>query len=164
MATGCATDGTRAYARFSRHGQIIAVAMRLLEEIYSIRYPIMWVLFIGGAVLLVLIGSGVRVPGLERKIAVSDETRDAAATANAPTISRQDAIERVREFLQSDCSNGAAYLENDPGFTAVFMSSPVTDDHHVRGTMEWTVIHTPTGDRWRLYEGTGEIVTVLGEC
>ena len=99
--------------------------MRLLEEIYSIRYPILWVLFIGGAVLLVLIGSGVRVPGLERKIAVSDETRDAAATANAPTISRQDAIERVREFLQSDCSNGAAYLENDPGFTAVFMSSPV---------------------------------------
>ena len=41
----------------------------------------------------------------------------------------------------SSCSriaaNGAAYLENDPGFTAVFMSSPVTDDHHVRGTMEW---------------------------
>ena len=138
--------------------------MRLLEEIYSIRYPIMWVLFIGGAILLVLVGSGVRVPGLERKIAVSDETRDAAATANAPTISRQDAIERVREFLQSDCSNGAAYLENDPGFTAVFMSSPVTDDHHVRGTMEWTVIHTPTGDRWRLYEGTGEIITVLGKC
>ena len=113
---------------------VITVAMRLLEEIYSIRYPIMWALFIGGAILLVLIGSGVRVPGLERKIAVSDETRDAAATANAPTISRQDAIERVREFLQSDCSNGAAYLENDPGFTAVFMSSPVTDDHHVRGT------------------------------
>ena len=69
----------------------------------------------------------------------------------------------------SSCSRIAATAQRisktTPGFTAVFMSSrPVTDDHHVRGTMEWTVIHTATGDRWRLYEGTGEIVTVLGEC
>ncbi len=138
--------------------------MRLLEEIYSIRYPLLWVLFIGGAVLLVLVGSGVRVPGIERQIAVSKETRDAAATANAPTLSRADAIERIREYLRADCSNGPAYLEGNPQFTAVFMSSPVTDDHHERGKMEWTVIHTPTNDFWRLYEGTGEIVTVIGDC
>ena len=124
----------------------------------------MWVLVIGVAIFFVLVGSGVRVPGLERKIAVSQETRDAAATANAPTLSRAEAIERIREFLRTECSNGADYLEGDPQFTAVFMSNPVTDDHHVRDNMEWTVIHTPTDDYWRLYEGTGEIVTVLGEC
>ena len=138
--------------------------MKVLEAIYEIRYPLLWVLFIGGAIFLVLVGSGVRVPGLERQIAVSKETRDAAATANAPTLSRAAAIERVREFLRTECGNGAAYLEGNPQFTAVFMSSPVTDDHHKRGKMEWTVIHTPTDDYWRLYEGTGEIITVLGEC
>ena len=138
--------------------------MKLLEAIYEIRYPLLWILFIGGAIFLILVGSGVRVPGLERKIAVSDETRDALATANAPTLSRAQAIERVRDFLRSECSNGTAYLEGDPQFTAVFMNSPVTDDHHVRGKKEWTVIHTPTDDFWRFYEGTGEIVTVLGEC
>lgn len=138
--------------------------MKVLEAIYEIRYPLLWVLFIGGAIFLVLVGSGVRVPGLERQIAVSKETRDAAATANAPTLSRAEAIERIREFLRAECSNGAEYLEGDPQFTAVFMSSPVTDDHHVRGKMEWTVIHTPTDDFWRLYEGDGEIVTVIGEC
>ena len=138
--------------------------MRVLEAIYAIRYPLLWVIFIGAGVFFVLVASGVQVPGLERKIAVSKETRDAAATANAPTLSRAEAIERVREFLRNECSNGAAYLEGDPQFTAVFMSSPVTDDHHVRGKMEWTVIHTPTDDFWRLYEGTGKIITVLGEC
>lgn len=138
--------------------------MKVLEAIYEVRYPLLWVLFIGGAIFLVLVGSGVRVPGLERQIAVSKETRDAAATANAPTLSRAEAIERIREFLRTECSNGAEYLEGDPQFTAVFMSSPVTDDHHVRGKMEWTVIHTPTDDFWRLYEGDGEIVTVIGEC
>ena len=138
--------------------------MKLLEAIYEIRYPLLWILFIGGAIFLILVGSGVRVPGLERKIAVSDETRDALATANAPTLSRAQAIERVRDFLRNECSNGTEYLEGDPQFTAVFMNSPVTDDHHVRGKKEWTVIHTPTDDFWRFYEGTGEIVTVLGEC
>ena len=138
--------------------------MKVLEAIYEIRYPLLWVLFIGGAIFLVLVGSGVRVPGIERQIAVSKETRDAAATANAPTLSRAEAIERVREFLRTGCSNGPAYLEGDPQFTAVFMNSPVTDDHHVRGKKEWTVIHAPTDNFWRLYEGTGEIVTVIGEC
>ena len=138
--------------------------MRLLEELYSIRYPIMWVLVIGVAIFFVLVGSGVRVPGLERQIAVSKETRDAAATANAPTFSRAEAIERVREYLRTECSSGTEYLEGDPQFTAVFMASPVTDDHHVRGKMEWTIIHTPTDNYWRLYEGTGEIVTVIGDC
>ena len=138
--------------------------MRVLEAIYTVRYPLMWVFFIGGSIFLVLVASGVQVPGLERQYATSEETRAAAATANAPTISRAEAIERVREFLRSDCSNGAEYLRDDPQFTAVFMSNPVTDDHHVRGEKEWTVIHVPTDDYWRLYEGTGEIVTVLGEC
>ena len=138
--------------------------MRVLEAIYEIRYPLLWVLFIGGAILLVLVGSGVRVPGLERKIAVSQETRDAAATANAPTLSRAQAIERIREYLRTECSNGAAYLEDEPGFTAVFLSNPRTDDHHERGNREWQVTHTPTDDFWRLYEGTGEIVTVIGDC
>lgn len=138
--------------------------MRLLEEIYSIRYPLLWVLFIGAAIFLVLVGSGVRVPGLERQIAVSKETRDAAATANAPTLSRAEAIGRVREYLRTECSNGAEYLEGNPQFTAVFLSNPRTDDHHVRGQREWQVIHTPTDDFWRLYENTGEIITVKGEC
>lgn len=138
--------------------------MKVLEAIYAIRYPLLWVVFIGGAVMLVLFASGVPVPGIERKIAVSKETRDAAATANAPTLSRAEAIERVREYLRTDCDNGPAYLEGAPQFTAVFMASPVTDDHHVRGKMEWTVIHTPTDDFWRLYERTGDIVTVLGDC
>ena len=138
--------------------------MKVLEAIYAVRYPLLWALFIGGGVFLVLVASGVRVPGLERQIAVSKETRDAAATAHAPTLSRAEAIERVREFLRTECGNGVEYLEGDPQFTAVFMSNPVTDDHHVRGKKEWTVIHTPTDDYWRLYEGTGEIVTVLGEC
>ena len=138
--------------------------MRLLEAIYAIRYPLMWVAVITIGVLLVLVGSGVRVPGLERQIAVSQETRDAAATANAPTLSRQDAIESVRDFLRTECSAGAEYLEGNPQFTAVFMSAPVTDDHHERGAMEWTVIHTPTGDTWRFYERTGEIITVFDDC
>lgn len=138
--------------------------MKVLEAIYAIRYPLMWVFFIGGAILLVLVASGVRVPGLERQIAVSQETRDAAATANAPTLSRAEAIERVREFLRTECDNGAAYLEGNPQFTAVFLSNPITDDHHERGEKEWQVTHTPTDDFWRLYEGTGEIITVKGEC
>ena len=138
--------------------------MRVLEAIHAIRYPLMWLFFIGGSIFLVLVASGVRVPGLERKIAVSQETRSAQATVNAPELSRSEAIERVREFLRTDCSNGAEYLEGDPQFTAVFLSNPVTDDHHVRGKKEWTVIHVPTDDYWRLYERTGEIITVLGEC
>ena len=138
--------------------------MKILEALYALRYPLLWAAFIGFGVFLVLVASGVKVPGIERQIAVSQETRDAAATANAPTISRADAIERVREYLRTECSNGAEYLEGAPQFTAVFMASPVTDDHHVRGKMEWTVIHTPTDDFWRLYEGTGEIVTVIGDC
>ncbi len=138
--------------------------MRFLEAIYSIRYPIMWVLVMGGAIFLVLVASGVQVPGLERKIAVSKETRDAAATANAPSLSRAEAIEQVRAYLRTECSSGAEYLEGNPQFTAVFMSNPVTNDHHERGKKEWTVIHTPTDDYWRLYEGTGEIITVLGDC
>ena len=138
--------------------------MKILEALYALRYPLLWAAFIGFGVFLVLVASGVQVPGIERQIAVSKETRDAAATANAPTISRAEAIERVREYLRNECANGAEYLEGDPQFTAVFMASPVTDDHHVRGKMEWTVIHTPTDDFWRLYEGTGEIVTVIGDC
>ena len=138
--------------------------MRVLEAIYAIRYPLLWVAFIGVGVFLVLVASGVQVPGIERKIAVSKETRDAAATANAPTLSRADAIERVREFLRRECSNGAAYLEGNPQFTAVFLSNPRTDDHHERSDREWQVTHTPTDDFWRLYEDTGEIVTVIGQC
>jgi len=138
--------------------------MRVLEAIYAIRYPLMWMFFIGGSVFLVLVASGVQVPGLERKYATSEETRDAAATANAPTISRGEAIERIREFLRTECSNGAEYLEGDPQFTAVFLSNPRTDDHHERGDREWQVTHAPTDDFWRLYETTGEIVTVKGEC
>ena len=138
--------------------------MILLEALYAIRYPLMWVFFIGGSILLVLVASGVQVPGVERKIAVSKETRDAAATANAPTMSRAAAIERVREYLRTECVNGAEYLADDPQFTAVFLSNPRTDDHHERGDMEWTVTHIPTDDYWRLYERTGEIVTVIGEC
>lgn len=138
--------------------------MRVLEAIYEIRYPLLWALFIGGSIFLVLVGSGVRVPGLERQIAVSKETRDAAATANAPTLSRAEAIELVREYLRTECSNGAAYLDGNPQFTAVFLSNPRTDDHHVRGDREWQVTHAPTDDFWRLYEGTGEILTVKGEC
>lgn len=138
--------------------------MRVLEAIYAIRYPLLWVAFIGAGVFFVLVASGVQIPGLERKIAVSKETRDAAATANAPTLSRAEAIERVREFLRTECGNGAAYLEGNPQFTAVFLSNPRTDDHHERGNREWQVTHTPTDDFWRLYEGTGEIVTVIGEC
>ena len=138
--------------------------MRALEAIYAIRYPLLWVAFIGGAGLLVLFASGVPIPGVERQIAVSQETRDAAATANAPTLSRAEAIERVREFLRTECSNGAAYLYGNPQFTAVFLSNPRTDDHHERGDREWQVTHTPTDDFWRLYESTGEILTVKGEC
>lgn len=138
--------------------------MRVLEAIYAIRYPLLWALFIGIGVFLVLVASGVRVPGLERQIAVSQETRDAAATANAPTLSRAEAIERVREFLRTECSNGAAYLDGNPHFTAVFLSNPRTDDHHERDEKEWQVTHAPTDDFWRLYEGTGEIITVKGEC
>lgn len=138
--------------------------MKILEALYALRYPLLWVAFIGFGVFIVLVASGVRVPGIERQIAVSQETRDAAATANAPTLSRAMAIERVRDFLRNECSNGAEYMEGDPQFTAVFMASPVTDDHHERGKMEWTVIHTPTDDFWRLYEGTGEIITVKGKC
>ena len=138
--------------------------MIVLETIYAVRYPLLWALFIGMGVFVLLVASGVDVPFLEPQTAVSQETRDAAATANAPTISRQNAIERVRVFLQTECVNGAEYLEGNPQFTAVFMSNPVTDDHHVRGDREWTIIHTPTDDYWRLYEGTGEIVTVIGDC
>ncbi|MCY3637654.1 MAG: hypothetical protein OXI16_07075 [Chloroflexota bacterium] len=138
--------------------------MKILEALYALRYPLLWAAFIGFGVLLVLVASGVQVPGIERQIAVSQETRDAAATANAPTIPRAEAIERVREYLRNECANGAAYLEGDPGFTAVFLSNPRTDDHHERGDREWQVTHTPTDDFWRLYEGTGEIITVKGDC
>ena len=138
--------------------------MKLLEAIYAIRYPLLWLLFIGGGVFIVLVASGVQVPGLERQHAVSQETRNAWSTARAPTLSRAEAIERVREYLRTECSNGTAYLEGNPQFTAVFNWNPRTDDHHVRGEMEWSVTHTLTDDFWRFYEGTGEIITVKGEC
>ena len=138
--------------------------MKLLEAIYAIRIPLLWVGVICIGMAAAAVASGVPIPGLERKIAVSDETRDALATERAPTFSREYAIDRVKGFLRTECKSGEAYFEDAPQFTASFMSSPVTDDHHERGAMEWTVIHSSTGDRWRFYETTGEIITVLGDC
>ena len=135
-----------------------------MNLLWTWRIPLLWIAVIGGAVLLVLVGSGVRVPGIDRQIAVSDETRDAAATARAPSYSRQEAIEVVRGFIRAECAGGAAYLQTNPPFEATFMATPFTNDHHERGTMEWTVDDPLTGNKWRFYERTGEVVAVLGEC
>ncbi len=135
-----------------------------MDKLIALKTPLLWLLVIGVSVLLVLVGSGVRVPGLERQIAVSKETRDAAATARAPTMTRGEAIEAVRQFILSDCSDAQRYLASSPPFEATFMSAPVTNDHHERGNMEWTVDDPLTNNKWRLYEMTGEVIHVLGEC
>ena len=135
-----------------------------MNLLWTWRIPILWILVIGGGALLVLVGSGVRVPGIDRQIAVSDETRDAAATARAPIYSRQEAIERVRGFIRAECAGGEAYLGTAPPFEATFMAQPFTNDHHERGDMEWTVDDPLTGNKWRFYERTGEVVAVLGDC
>ena len=135
-----------------------------MNLLWTWRMPIFWALVVGGGVLVALVGSGVRIPGIERQIAVSDETRDAAATARAPSYSRQEAIEVVRGFIRAECAEGAAYLGTDPPFEATFMATPFTNDHHERGNMEWTVDDPLTGNKWRFYERTGEVVSVLGDC
>ena len=135
-----------------------------MDWLWSLRTPIMWVAILGGAIMLVLIGSGVRVPGLERKIAVSEETRNAAATPRAPTLTRAQAIDKVRQFIRAECADGESYLQTDPPFEAVFMATPFTNDHHERGVMEWTIDDPLTGAKWRYYEPTGETISVLGDC
>ena len=135
-----------------------------MDKLVALKMPILWLLVIGAAIGVVLVASGVRVPGLEPQIAVSKETRDAAATARAPTYSRAQAIDEVRRFILADCDDGDAYLRTPPQFHAEFLAQPRTNDHHERGDREWTVNDQLTGNMWRFYEGTGEVIRVLGEC
>ena len=112
--------GTRACARYSRHRRVIAVAMRLLEELYSIRYPLMWVLFIGGAIFLVLVGSGRGAClGIERQIGgVEGDAGCCRYRERADAFRGRRLSSECGSFCGRGCSNGPAYLEGDPQFTA----------------------------------------------
>ena len=123
-----------------------------------------WLILIGVGVAIVIIASTGRIPGTGRQLAVSDETRTAAAIAHTPKYTRQQAIGMVAEHIRETCAAADEYLANREGFEARWMRQPRTDDHHERGYREWTVTDPLTGAYWRMYEDNLEIVDVIGDC
>jgi|TARA_B100001013_G_C24345653_1_gene338289 hypothetical protein len=123
-----------------------------------------WVIVLVVGVAVILIGSAGRIPFTDISLALSEETRLKAAEEHTPTLSRSEALSRVKTYLSEECANGPGYLLNKHRFDATWMRMPRTDDHHVRGMNEWTINDQSSGAMWRFYEDTGEIVTVLGNC
>ena len=123
-----------------------------------------YIVVIGVAVILVVIGSAGKIPGVDRSIAVSQETREAAELERAPAFSRTQAIALVEEYLRTDCELSDKYLPNLSRFEATFINHPWSDDHYKREDKEWTVVDPMTGGIWRLSEGTRVIRMIRGRC
>ncbi len=123
-----------------------------------------YIVVIGVAVLLVVIGSAGKIPWVERTIAVSQETREASATATAPAYTRLEAIARVEEYLRTDCEFRDRYLPNLSRFEATFINHPFTSDFYQREDNEWTVVDPISGGIWRIPESTGAIRMIRGSC
>lgn len=123
-----------------------------------------WVIVLVLGVAVILVGSAGRIPFTDKSLALSKETRLKAEAEHTPSLSRSEALSRVKTYLVEDCVNGPDYLLNKHRFDATWMRLPRTDDHHVRGMNEWTINDQSSGAMWRFYEDTGEIVTVLGDC
>lgn len=114
------------------------------------------------AIAILVIASVGRIPGTERQLATSEETRAAATLANTPMYTRQQAISLVGEHIRASCETPDEYLSHADKFTATWLRQPRTDDYYIRGMREWTVTDPLTGAFWRLYEDTGEIRSVVG--
>ncbi len=71
-----------------------------------------YIVVIGVAVVLVVIGSAGKIPWVERTIAVSEETRESSAAATAPEYTRLEAISLVEEYLRTECDSSDRYLPN----------------------------------------------------
>ena len=123
-----------------------------------------WAIVIGIGIAIVVIASSGRIPGTGRQLAVSDETRTAAALDHIPKYERQQAISMVADYIRDNCEVADKYLVNLEGFEATWMRQPRVDDHNERRLREWTVRDPITGAFWRLYEDNNEIVDILSDC
>ena len=123
-----------------------------------------WAIVIGIGIALVVIASTGRIPGTGRQLAVSDETRTAAALAHTPKYERQEVIARVSDYIRENCPVADKYLVNVDKFEATWMRQPRVNDHNFRGLREWTVREPISGAFWRLYEDNDEIVEILSDC
>ena len=123
-----------------------------------------WVIVIGIMLVAIVIASQGRIPGTGRQLAVSDETRTAAAIAHTPKYERQEVVARVSDYIRDTCPIADKYLAHRKSFEATWMRQPRVDDHNVRGFREWTVRDPITGAFWRFYEDNDEIVEILSDC
>ena len=123
-----------------------------------------WVIVIGIVLAVIVMASQGRIPGTGRQLAVSDETRTAAALAHIPKYERQEAIARIGSYIRDNCQAADKYLQNLESFEATWMRQPRVNDHNERGLREWTVRDPITGAFWRLYEDNDEIVDILSDC
>ena len=125
---------------------------------------IKWIVVLGVAIIVVVIGSVGRIPFTEQKLATTEETRAKFAEDNTPTYTRLQAISFIEDYLRESCESGEKYLLNVGSFEARWTRAPWADDYHVRDDREWTVSDPLTGAFWRLYENTLNIITVRGDC
>lgn len=123
-----------------------------------------WIVVLGIAIIIVVIGSTGRIPFTERKLATTEETRAKFAEDNTPTYTRAQAISFIEDYLRESCEFGEKYLLNVDRFEANWIRAPWADDYYVRGDREWTVSDPMTGAFWRVYEDTLDIITVRGDC
>ena len=123
-----------------------------------------WAIAIGIVLVAIVIASQGRIPGTGRQLAVSDETRTAAAIAHTPKYERKEVIARVSDYIRDNCPVADKYLVNLDKFEATWMRQPRVNDHNFRGFREWTVREPITGAFWRLYEDNDEIVEIQSEC
>lgn len=123
-----------------------------------------YIVVIGVAVFLVIIGSTGKIPWVDRSIAVSEETRRSSAEEAAPQYTRLEAIALVEDYLRSDCEFSERYLPNLSRFEATYIYHPFTNDHYQREDREWTVADPISGGIWRLSETTPLIRMIRGDC
>ncbi len=123
-----------------------------------------WLIVLGVAVLIVLIGSVGRIPFSERQLATSEETRAAAKADQAPRYTRAQAISMVEKHIREKCSSADKYLPHVRQMEATFIRETWTNDFYERGDREWTISDPLTGALWRMYEDTNAIITVFGDC
>ena len=83
-----------------------------------------WVIVIGIGIAIVVIASSGRIPGTGRQLAVSDETRTAAALAHIPKYERQEVLARVSDYIRDNCQVADKYLTNRDRFEATWMRQP----------------------------------------
>ncbi|MXY21000.1 MAG: hypothetical protein F4Y49_06655 [Dehalococcoidia bacterium] len=121
-----------------------------------------YVIVFGAAIAILVIASVGRIPGTERQLATSEETRAAATLANTPTYTRHQAISMVADYIRESCATPDEYLSHLDRFTATWLRQPRTNDFYERDMREWTVSDPLTGAFWRLYEDSGEVRSIIG--